>query len=84
MELDALAETEAGQKWVVEVKWRNKRAGPKELEALHQKAQAHRAQPWLISRAGFTGEALGYARRHQILVSDGAAVDALALLLGTQ
>lgn len=83
VELDALAETTDGHKWAVEVKWRNKRAGPKELEALRQKARSTplRAQPWLISRAGFTAQALDYARQHRIFVSDAAAVEALTVLL---
>jgi hypothetical protein len=83
VELDALAETTDGHKWAVEIKWRNKRAGPKELEALRQKARSTplRAQPWLISRAGFTAEALDYARQHHVFVSDAAAVEALTVLL---
>ncbi len=37
IELDAIGE--GHERWVVEVKWRNKRTGSKELEKLHKHAQ---------------------------------------------
>lgn len=80
-QLDALAEAAGGQKWAVEVKWRNKRVGPKELERLLQRARAQSAQAWCVSKAGFSGEALTYARRHKMLVSDAGAIEALEALL---
>ena len=70
-----------GQKWAVEVKWRNKRVGPKELERLFQRARAQSAQAWCVSKAGFSGEALTYARRHKMLLSDAEAIEALAALV---
>ncbi len=81
VELDALAETTDRQKWAVEVKWRNKRAGLKELENLYKKARAQTGQAWFVSKAGFSAEALTYARRHKMFVSDAEAVDALENLL---
>ncbi len=80
-QLDALAEAVENQKWAVEVKWRNKRVGPKELERLFQRARSLSAQAWCISKAGFSGEALTYARRHKIRVSDAEAIEALEALL---
>lgn len=79
-QLDALGETAEGRKWAVEVKWRTKRVGPKELERLRQKAQAQAAQAWYVSRAGFSADALAYARRFRIFVSDAEAIEALEAL----
>ena len=41
VEIDAIGE--GPETWVVEVKWRSKRAGIKELRKLLQKAQQHSA-----------------------------------------
>ena len=80
VQLDALAETAEGDKWAAEVKWRNKRVGIKELELLRQRAKDLAAQAWFVSKSGFSSEALTYARRHKIFVSDAEAVEALQML----
>jgi len=67
VEVDALAEN--GERWAVEIKWRSKAAGKKELARLLQKTQSLNARSWLISRSGFTSEALTYAVEQGILVS---------------
>lgn len=67
VQVDALADN--GEQWAVEIKWRGKAAGEKELGALHQKAQALNARPWFISRSGFTPAARTYAAQHSILIS---------------
>ena len=69
MEADALAETEGGQRWVVEVKWQNKAVGEKELATLARKAEGLQAQPWCISRSGFTAAAREVAAVQGILIS---------------
>ncbi|MBI3362080.1 MAG: ATP-binding protein [Chloroflexi bacterium] len=81
MQLDAVAETADAHKWAVEVKWRNKRVGMKELERLYKYARALSAQAWLVSKAGFPEDALTYARRHRMSVSDAEAVEGLEALL---
>ena len=52
---------EGQERWVVEVKWRNKRSGIKELEKLHTHAQARKARAWFVSRSGFSADAIQYA-----------------------
>jgi predicted RecB family endonuclease len=69
MEVDALAEAASGERWAVELKWQNKVVGEKELVALVAKAQALHAQPWCVSRSGFTPAARAYARERNILIS---------------
>jgi AAA+ ATPase superfamily predicted ATPase len=81
VQLDALAEMVEGDKWAVEVKWRNKRVGVKELELLRQRAKELSAQAWFVSKSGFSTQALAYARRHRMFVSDAEAVEALQVLL---
>ena len=80
VQLDALAETADGRQWAVEVKWRNKRPGLKELESLNKRARSLSAQAWFVSRAGFSADALAYARRRKMFVSDGGAIEALNAL----
>jgi AAA+ ATPase superfamily predicted ATPase len=69
-QLDALSETAQGEKWIVEVKWRNRRVGAKEVERLSNLARGLDAQGWLISRSGFTNDALKHARKIQVLLTD--------------
>ncbi len=75
IEVDALAED--GEQWAVELKWRGKAAGKKELAALLRKAQALSARPWFISRSGFTPAARAYAAEHDILISTRADLEKL-------
>lgn len=81
VQLDAIAQTANGVKWIVEVKWRSKRAGKKEMGKLLAHAQAEAAQGWFISRAGFTEEALEYAKQQRLFCSDGQAIHLLQSLL---
>jgi len=92
VEVDALAEacTEAsaeasaeapgrsnGERWVVEVKWRQKRVGQRELEQLMEWAEQLQARPWCISQAGFTPEAVAYATERDMLISNADDLAAL-------
>lgn len=87
IEVDALAEPgvvlspskdqSGGERWVVEVKWRQKRVGRGELVQLVERAEQLQARPWCISQAGFTPEAEVYAADHGILISDASDLTAL-------
>jgi hypothetical protein len=80
VEVDALAEGE-GFRWVVEIKWRNKQTGLKEMQKLLQKAQALNGQSWYISQSGFTNEAINFAQKNQILYSSRPQIEALSKLI---
>jgi len=75
VEVDALAE--GSERWVVEIKWRNKSAGLKEVQNLAQKARSLNGRPWCISQRGFTPEAVVFARENGVLFSDRAQIEAL-------
>lgn len=77
-EIDALAEN--GERWAVEVKWRQKRVGRGELEQLLADATGLSARPWCVSQAGFTPDALTFAADNDILVSNAEDLAALAKL----
>lgn len=81
IQIDAVGQAAAGVKWLVEVKWRTKRAGKKEVEHLLARTRAESAQGWLISRAGFTGEAAELTRREGLFISDASAFHRLNLAL---
>jgi hypothetical protein len=87
VELDALVECDSDAaesrdgRWAVSVKWRNRRAGVKELERLSGHAERLGATGWLISRAGFTPEAVEHALRVGILISSGEDLAKLAQAL---
>ena len=68
IELDAIGEGQ--ERWVVEVKWRNKRTGTKELEKLLTYAQERKARCWFVSRSGFTAEAIQLASEKGIFITD--------------
>lgn len=85
-EIDALAEkSEAsladGERWAVEVKWRQKRVGRSELEQLLTAAASLQARPWCVSQAGFTPDALTFAAANSILISNAEDLAALAKLV---
>jgi hypothetical protein len=80
IEVDALAEGD--ERWAVEIKWRGKLAGLKEMQKLARLAQTLSARPWFISRAGFTPEAEAYARREGIMYSSREQIEALARIVG--
>jgi AAA+ ATPase superfamily predicted ATPase len=83
VEVDALAEcdqsepVEGEERWAVEIKWRGKAAGKKELVALLQKAHTLNARPWFISRSGFTPQARAFAGEHGMLISSRADLERL-------
>lgn len=79
IEIDALAEN--GERWAVEVKWRQKRVGRSELEQLCAIAISLQARAWCISQAGFTPEALRFAAENGILISNADNLAALAGLV---
>lgn len=78
IEIDALAEN--GERWAVEVKWRQKRVGRSELEQLLVAAISLRARAWCVSQVGFTPDALVFASDNNILVSNAEDLTALAKL----
>ena len=78
-EIDALAEN--GERWAVEVKWRQKRVGRSELEQLVTPAAELQARPWCVSQAGFTPDALTFAAANGILISNAEDLAALAKLV---
>ena len=77
-EIDALAEN--GERWAVEVKWRQKRIGRSELEQLLTAAASLQARPWCVSQAGFTPDALTFAAENDVLISNVEDLAALAKL----
>jgi hypothetical protein len=84
-EVDALAELEPGpgsdERWAVEIKWRGRLAGLRELRKLVCIAQALSARPWFISKAGFTPEAQEHAQQEGIMVSSREDIAALARIV---
>ncbi len=76
VEVDALAEGD--ERWAVEIKWRGKLTGVKELQELLAAAQSLAARPWIISRAGFTPEAQAFAHQEGIMTSGQAEIEQLA------
>ena len=81
-ELDTLAVAADGLRWAVEIKWRSKAAGDKELVALSAKAQAVDPRAWCISRSGFTSAAHAYAAAHGVLLSTRSDLDQITRILG--
>ncbi len=81
VELDAVTSGSSGRDWIAEVKWKNKRAGKKELEKLLRHVQERNAQGWYISRSGFTSEAETFAIEQELYFSDDMAIRELSLFL---
>lgn len=77
IELDAIGVPTEGPDWIVEVKWKNKRVGRKELEHLYAQARAHSAQAWYISRGGFTEDARQFAAKNKMFITDAQDLKAL-------
>lgn len=80
MEIDAVGDGE--ERWVVEVKWRNKRAGVKELAKLLKNSQERSATGWYISRAGFSSDAIQFAGENKLLLSNGEGLSTLRKMVG--
>jgi hypothetical protein len=79
LKVDALAEGD--ERWVIEIKWRAKLVGMKELERLLRAADGLAARPWAISKAGFTPEAEAFARQQGIMLSGQDEIEELARLV---
>jgi hypothetical protein len=67
-EIDVVGITETG-KWAVEVKWKGKAAGMKEIERFLKKATPLANTCWYVSKAGFTKEAGQFALEQGIFIS---------------
>ena len=80
--LDALAEN--GERWVVEVKWRTRRATYTDVTNFHAKALHLNARPWFIAKTGLTLSAAEYVRQSGILVSTEPDLERLAERLGVR
>jgi len=81
VQLDAVGKFASGAKWIVEIKWRTKRVGKKEVDRLLAHVRAESAQGWFVSRAGFTDDAAEFSRKERLLFSDGQAIHILELSL---
>jgi len=81
VQVDSPAENH--ERWAVEIKWRGRLSGKKELEKLAANARSLSARPWFISKKGFTQEALEFARHNDMLLSSQADLEILAKLVGT-
>ena len=79
VEIDALAEGE--ERWAVEIKWRGRLTGVKEVQKLLAAAGTLSARPWFISRAGFTPKAEAFARRESIMISSQAEIKGLVEII---
>ena len=75
IEVDALAV--GSERWAIEIKWRGKLSGRKALEKMANAAKSLSARPWHISKAGFTPDAITFARQNGMMISDQAAIEAL-------
>jgi len=75
VEVDALAEGD--ERWAVEIKWRGRLTGVKEMQKLLAAAEALSARPWFISRAGFTPEAEAFARQEGVMITGQAEIERL-------
>jgi hypothetical protein len=82
VELDALLEASSGERWAVELKWRNKAVGEKELLELTRKARTLKARPWCVSRSGFTPAARAWAHEHDVLISTRSDLEKLEKAIG--
>jgi hypothetical protein len=76
VQVDALAES--SERWAVEIKWRGRLSGRRELEKLAANARRLSAQPWFISKVGFTQDALIFARQIGMMLSSQFDLEALA------
>jgi hypothetical protein len=79
VEIDALAE--GNERWAVEIKWRAKLVGVKELQGLLEAAEGLAARPWAISKVGFTPEAETFAHEKGIMLSGQAEIEQLAKIV---
>ena len=84
VQIDSVAESrepENQERWAVEIKWRGRLTGKKEMEKLAVNARSLGAKAWFISKMGFTQEATEYARQNGMMFSSQANLEALARLV---
>ncbi len=74
-EIDILAQNKS--KWAIEVKWKTKAVGAKEITSFFNKASHLADRYWYISKAGFTEEAKTLASKRGMLLSDERDINAL-------
>lgn len=67
-EIDALGR--GAERWAVEVKWKSKAVGMKELASFAQRAEDLADHLWYVSRAGFTTEGRRHAAERGLLITD--------------
>ena len=79
VEIDAIGVGESP--WAVEVKWKGKAVGRKELEAFVGKTVTMPAKRWYVSKAGFTAEAREYAADVGVMLSGEAELQRLGKML---
>jgi hypothetical protein len=79
VQIDSLAEDH--ERWAVEIKWRGRLSGKKEIEKLVANAQSLAAKPWFISKGGFTQNAIEFARKSGVMFSSQAELETLARLV---
>jgi hypothetical protein len=79
VQVDSLAENH--ERWAVEIKWRGRLSGKKEMEKLAANAHNLAAKPWFISKVGFTQEAIEFARQSGMMFSSQTDLEALAKLV---
>lgn len=79
VQVDSLAENH--EHWAVEIKWRGRLSGKKEMEKLAANAKSLAAKPWFISKMGFTQEAIEFAHQNGVMLSSQADLEALARLV---
>jgi hypothetical protein len=75
MEIDALGN--GTERWAVEVKWKKKAVGLKELASFADLAESLADRLWYVSRAGFTTEGRKYAAERGILISEQQQLEGL-------
>lgn len=78
-EIDVLAENKVN--WAVEIKWKGRAAGIREIEAFNRKASSLSSRLWFVSKAGFTEEARSFALITGIYLSSEKDITALQSLV---
>jgi hypothetical protein len=79
VQVDSLAKNH--ERWAVEIKWRGRLSGKKELEKLNANAHGLAARPWFISKFGFTQDSIDFARQSGMMFSSQAELESLARLI---
>jgi len=80
LEIDVLGS--GPESWAVEMKWKSKAVGLKELTAFSERAGDLADRLWCISRTGFTSEARTFATERGILLSDRQQLERLTKEVG--